>query len=95
MVELTGLLASIPGRRDPDSTPSAWSLRAAPSTPKPSAPATTRPRAAFYPLEALPTPLAFDHADILTDFCLVLAGKRTLAGLQPPVPLNAAPGGEV
>ena len=42
----------------------------------------------------MPTPLAFDHADILTDFCLVLAGKRTLAGLQPPVPLNAAPGGE-
>ena len=40
--------------------------------------------AAFYPLDALPQPLVFDHAQILADFKAVLEGKRSLAGVQPP-----------
>lgn len=39
--------------------------------------------AAFYPLDALPEPLVFDHADILRDFHDVLTGKRMLAHIQP------------
>lgn len=39
--------------------------------------------AAFYPLNALPEPLVFDHARILEDFSKVLAGRRTLAPVEP------------
>lgn len=35
--------------------------------------------AAFYPLDALPSPLAFDHASIIRDFRNYLDGKRSLA----------------
>ena len=38
--------------------------------------------AAFYPLDALPAPLAFDHARILRDFKAVLAGKRQAAAVD-------------
>lgn len=38
--------------------------------------------AAFYPLDALPSPLVFDHARILEDFAQVLAGRRALAAVQ-------------
>ena len=36
-------------------------------------------QAAFYKLEALPDKLAFDHAEIISDFILVLHGQRALA----------------
>lgn len=39
--------------------------------------------AAFYPLDALPEPLVFDHARILKDFAEVLAGRRTLGPVEP------------
>ncbi len=39
--------------------------------------------AAFYPLDALPQPIVFDHAKILQDFRDVLEGKRRLAHIQP------------
>ena len=96
VVELTGLLGvySRPDR-DPRQHTLSVVFTGRPLHPEALRAGDDAAQAAFYPLEALPTPLAFDHADILTDFCLVLAGKRTLAGLQPPVPLNAAPGGEV
>lgn len=38
--------------------------------------------AAFYPLDALPEPMAFDHAKILADFAEVIAGRRCLATIQ-------------
>ena len=38
--------------------------------------------AAFYPLNALPTPLVFDHARILADFAETLTGKRSLAPIE-------------
>ncbi len=40
--------------------------------------------AAFYPLDALPSPLVFDHARILADFAEALAGRRRLAPVEPP-----------
>lgn len=39
--------------------------------------------AAFYPLDALPQPLVFDHARILDDFKKVIAKKRFLAPVEP------------
>ena len=39
--------------------------------------------AAFYSLDALPSPIVFDHADILQDFREELAGRRSLAHVQP------------
>ena len=39
--------------------------------------------AAFYPLDALPEPLVFDHARILQDFAEVLAGRRSVAPVEP------------
>lgn len=45
--------------------------------------------AAFYALDSLPSPLVFDHAQILRDFAEVLAGRRSLAGIQALFP--AAP----
>lgn len=41
-------------------------------------------QAAFYPLDALPAPIAFDHQRILADFGAWLAGKRSLAPLETP-----------
>lgn len=40
--------------------------------------------AAYYPLDKLPEPLAFDHEKILADFKSYLAGKRSLAGIETP-----------
>ena len=48
-------------------------------------------RAAWYPLDALPAPLCFDHGIILSHFREVLAGRRALAPIQPDAPV--APGG--
>ena len=39
-------------------------------------------KAAFYPPDGLPEPLAFDHARILADFREVLAGRRTLGAVE-------------
>lgn len=39
--------------------------------------------AAFHPLDHLPGPLVFDHQQIFRDFRDYLAGKRTLAPIQP------------
>lgn len=56
-------------------------------------------QAAYYPLDALPRPLVFDHARILDDFRAVLAGTRALAGVQPAgggtaAVANASPHGD-
>lgn len=40
-------------------------------------------QAAFYPLDGLPQPLVFDHQQIMKDFAEVLAGRRSLAAVQP------------
>lgn len=47
--------------------------------------------AAFYPLDDLPQPLVFDHAQILADFAEALAGRRSLARVQPLWPTAAVP----
>lgn len=39
--------------------------------------------AAFYSLDALPSPIAFDHADIINDFSKLLRGERSTAPVQP------------
>lgn len=39
--------------------------------------------AAFYKLDDLPAPIVFDHLQILSDFKEYLAGKRSLAAIQP------------
>lgn len=39
--------------------------------------------AAFYRLDALPSPIVFDHSRILSDFREYLAGKRGLAPVEP------------
>ena len=40
-------------------------------------------QAAFYPLDALPEPLVFDHAEILEHFRQTLCGQRAVAAVQP------------
>lgn len=40
-------------------------------------------QAAFYPLDALPEPLVFDHAEILEHFRQTLSGQRSVAAVQP------------
>lgn len=39
--------------------------------------------AAFYPLDDLPAPLVFDHAEILNHFSQMLSGQRAVASVQP------------
>ena len=39
--------------------------------------------AAFYPLDDLPAPLVFDHAEILEHFRQTLSGQRGVASVQP------------
>ena len=39
--------------------------------------------AAFYPLDDLPAPLVFDHAEILEHFRQTLSGQRAVAAIQP------------
>ncbi len=48
-------------------------------------------QAAFFPLDALPSPLVFDHEQILRDFADTLTGKRALAAVQPLWPKSAMP----
>ncbi len=40
-------------------------------------------RAAFYQLDDLPSPIVFDHRQILADFGKVLANERNLAPIEP------------
>lgn len=40
-------------------------------------------QAAFYSLDALPTPIVFDHPKIINDFREYLAGRRALAPVEP------------
>lgn len=39
-------------------------------------------QAAYYPLDKLPSPFAFDHEKIIADFKEYLAGKRNLAAVE-------------
>lgn len=50
-------------------------------------------QAAFYPLDALPSPLVFDHAAVIADFREYCEGRRTLAGLTPLADDGEAGGG--
>lgn len=39
--------------------------------------------AAFFPLDALPSPIVFDHSNIIDDFRQLLRGDRSVAAPQP------------
>ena len=39
--------------------------------------------ARFYPLDALPADIVFDHADIIEDFRAVVRGERPVGAVQP------------
>lgn len=45
--------------------------------------------AAFYSLDYLPEPIVFDHRKILADFSGYLAGRRSLAPIEPLEPARA------
>ena len=83
-VELTGLLGvySRPDR-DPRQHTLTVAFAGKPLNPDALQAGDDAAQAAFYPLDALPQPLVFDHAQILADFRAVLEGKRSLAGVQP------------
>ncbi len=83
-VELTGLLGvySRPDR-DPRQHTLTVAFTGRPHNPEALCAGDDAAHAAYYPLDALPQPLVFDHAQILADFRAMLAGKRTLAGIQP------------
>lgn len=83
-VELTGLLGvySRPGR-DPRQHTLSVVFTGRPHNPEQLRAGDDAKSAAFYPLDALPRPLAFDHEDILRDFCDVLTGKRSTVPLAP------------
>lgn len=49
-------------------------------------------RAAWHPLDDLPAPLCFDHGIILEHFREVLAGRRSLAPVQPDAPTRPCDG---
>ena len=83
-VELTGLLGvySRPDR-DPRQHTLTVAFTGRPRNPEALCAGDDAAHAAYYPLDALPQPLVFDHAQILADFKAMLAGKRSLAGIQP------------
>ena len=90
-VELTGLLGvySRPDR-DPRQHTLTVAFAGRPRNPETLQAGDDAAHAAFYPLDALPQPLVFDHAQILADFKAMLEGKRALAGVQPRVDAPAA-----
>jgi len=83
-VELTGLLGvySRPDR-DPRQHTLTVAFTGRPRNPEALCAGDDAAHAAYYPLDALPQPLVFDHAQILADFRAMLADKRSLAGIQP------------
>jgi len=87
LVHLTGLLGvySQPDR-DPRQHTLSVVFTGKANTPEALCAGDDAAKAAFYLLDALPAPLAFDHAGILTHFREVLAGQRHLAAIQSPPP---------
>ncbi|MDR0816808.1 MAG: NUDIX hydrolase [Desulfovibrio sp.] len=88
-VELTGLLGvySRPDR-DPRQHTLSVVFTGTPCNPDQLRAGDDAKSAAFYPLDALPAPLAFDHARILRDFKAVLAGKRQAAAVDQTAVLH-------
>ncbi|MDR1857603.1 MAG: NUDIX hydrolase [Desulfovibrio sp.] len=83
-VELTGLLGvySRPGR-DPRQHTMSVVFVGSPRDPDAIKAGDDAAEAAYYQLDALPSPLVFDHAAILEDFRRHLEGARPLAPIEP------------
>jgi 8-oxo-dGTP diphosphatase len=82
-VELTGLLGVYSNpTRDPRQHTLSVVFTGTPRNPDALRAGDDAVSAAFFSLDNLPSPLAFDHARILADFQEVLAGKRRLAPVE-------------